>query len=309
MDYAAAILKRLPQGWRSTGIGELVEVAQSYLTEDDVAGITSAYEFSATAHGDQRRLTGEPYVSHPVAVAQILADLRLDADTLKAALLHDVLEDTPITVQDLTERFGGDVTLLVQGVSKLEHIHFVSREQAQAESFRKMLLAMVEDLRVILVKLADRTHNMRTLSIFSAKKQQRIARETLEIYAPIANRLGINSLKVELEDLGFKSLHPYRYRVLENAVSRAAGNQRQFLRKIETSLTKALTEAGVVHRVVARNKHLYSVYRKMLTKQRSLAEIADLFGFRLIVEDVDGCYRALGLEHQLYKTMTGRIKQ
>ena len=308
MDYAAAILKRLPQGWRSTGIGELVEVAQSYLTEDDIADITAAYEFSATAHGEQRRLTGEPYVSHPVAVAHILADLRLDADTLKAALLHDVLEDTPITMHDLTEAFGADVSLLVQGVSKLEQIQFDSREQAQAESFRKMLLAMVEDLRVILVKLADRIHNMRTLSVFPAKKQQRIARETLEIYAPIANRLGINSLKVELEDLGFKSLYPYRYRVLENALSRVAGNQRQFLRKIETNLTKTLRQAGINHRVVGRNKHLYSIYCKMLAKKRSLAEIADLFGFRLIVEDVDACYRTLGLAHQLFKPMPGRFK-
>lgn len=308
MDYAAAILKRLPQGWRSTGIGELVEVAQSYLTEDDIAGITSAYEFSAAAHGEQRRLTGEPYVSHPVAVAHILAELRLDADTLKAALLHDVLEDTPTTVGDLAERFGADVSLLVEGVSKLEHIHFDSYEQAQAESFRKMLLAMVEDLRVILVKLADRTHNMRTLSVFPPKKQRRIARETLEVYAPIANRLGINSLKVELEDLGFKWLHPYRYRVLENALSAAAGNQRQFLKKIETNLSKALREADISHRVVGRDKRLYSIYRKMLTKRRSLTEIADLFGFRLIVEDVDACYRTLGLAHQLFKPMPGRFK-
>ena len=308
MDYAAAILKRLPQGWRSTGIGELVNLAQSYLGEDDIAGITAAYEFSANAHGDQRRLTGEPYVSHPVAVAHILAELRLDADTLKAALLHDVLEDTPTTVPDLVEAFGADVSQLVEGVSKLEHIHFDSYEQAQAEGFRKMLLAMVEDLRVILVKLADRTHNMRTLSVFAPKKQQRIARETLEIYAPIANRLGINSLKVELEDLGFKYLHPYRYRALANALSRAAGDQRQFLRKIETRLTKALKEAGIAHRVVGRNKRLYSVYRKMRTKQRSLTEIADLFGFRLIVENVDACYRTLGLAHRLFKPMPGRFK-
>ena len=282
MDYAAAILKRLPQGWRSTGIGELVEEAQGYLPEADVPGIANAYEFSAAAHGDQRRLSGEPYVSHPVAVAHILADLRLDADTLKAALLHDVLEDTPTTLTELNTAFGTDVGLLVEGVSKLEHIHFDSREEAQAESFRKMMLAMVKDLRVILVKLADRMHNMRTLSVFGTDKQRRIARETLEIYAPIANRLGINSLKVELEDLGFKSLHPFRYRVLESAVDKAAGNQRQFLRKIEANLTKALKDAGIEHRIVGRKKHLYSIYRKMLRKQKSLSEIADVFGFRIV---------------------------
>jgi len=308
MDYAAAILKRLPHGWRSTGIGELIEVAQSYLPESDIPGIASAYEFSAAAHGEQRRLTGEPYVSHPVAVASILAELRLDADTLRAALLHDVLEDTSTEVGDLVTAFGSGVGLLVEGVSKLEHIHFDSREEAQAESFRKMLLAMVEDLRVILVKLADRTHNMRTLSVFPPDKQRRIARETLEIYAPIANRLGINSLKVELEDLGFKYLHPLRYRVLENALRRGVGNQRQYLRRIERNLTKALGDAEVEHRIHARNKHPYSIYCKMLSKQVNLGDIADVFGFRLIVADADACYRVLGIVHQLYKPMPGRFK-
>ena len=308
MDYAAAILSRLPQGWRSTGFGELLDEAKSYLPQEQLPGLVAAYEFSSDAHGDQRRLTGEPYVTHPVAVARILAALHLDSGTLQAALLHDVMEDTSATRVDLEERFGDDVAVLVDGVSKLDQIHFDSREEAQAESFRKMLLAMVKDLRVILVKLADRTHNMRTLKVLPAEKQRRIARETLEIYAPIANRLGINSIKVELEDLGFRALYPFRYRVLERALKRFTGNQKQFLRRIENNLTNALNDIDIPGRVVGREKHLYSIYQKMLSKQKALAEIVDVYGFRIVVNSVDDCYRTLGLVHKLYRPMPGRFK-
>ena len=308
MDYAAAILGRLPGNWRSAGIGELVEQLESYLPAEDLPGIIDAYEFAADAHEGQRRMSGESYISHPVAVARILADLHLDAGTLKAALLHDVIEDTPTAKVDLAERFGADVALLVDGVSKLDQLKFKSREEAQAESFRKMLLAMVEDLRVILVKLADRTHNMRTLNILPAEKQRRIARETLEIYAPIANRLGIHSMKVELEDLGFKVLYPFRYRVLERALNKALGNQRQFLRKIETNLQRILAENMISGEVHSREKHLYGIYSKMTRKRRPLAEIVDVYGLRIVVGSADACYRVLGLVHSLYKPMPGRFK-
>ena len=308
MDYAAAILGRLPGSWRAAGVGDLIEELESYLPEDDLPGVLDAYEFAAEAHEGQRRMSGESYISHPVAVARILAGLHLDAGTVKAALLHDVIEDTPTAATDLTERFGADVALLVDGVSKLDQLQFKSREEAQAESFRKMLLAMVEDLRVILVKLADRTHNMRTLDKLPLDKKRRIARETLEIYAPIANRLGINSIKVELEDLGFKALYPFRYRVLEKALNKALGNQRQFLRKIESSLRRALADHEVSGEVLSREKHLYSIYSKMSRKQRVLADIVDVYGLRIVVDSVDTCYRALGLVHSLYKPMPGRFK-
>ncbi len=308
MDYAAAILGRLPGGWRAAGMGELLERLESYLPEEDLPGVIDAYEFAAEAHEGQRRLSGESYISHPVAVARILADLHLDAGTIKAALLHDVIEDTTMAKADLTERFGSDVALLVDGVSKLDQLQFKSREEAQAESFRKMLLAMVQDLRVILVKLADRTHNMRTLNILPLDKQRRIARETLEIYAPIANRLGINSIKVELEDLGFKALYPFRYRVLEKTLKRALGNQRQFLRKIEANLQRTLAANGVAGEVLSREKHIFSIYSKMSRKHRPLAEIVDVYGVRIVVDSVDTCYRVLGLVHSLYRPMPGRFK-
>ena len=308
MDYAAAILGRLPGGWRAAGMGELIEELETYLPEEDLPGVIDAYEFAAAAHEGQRRMSGESYISHPVAVAQILASLHLDAGTVKAALLHDVIEDTGTATADLSQRFGSDVALLVDGVSKLDQLQFKSREEAQAESFRKMLLAMVEDLRVILVKLADRTHNMRTLDNLPVTKQRRIARETLEIYAPIANRLGIHSIKVELEDLGFKALYPFRYRVLEKALNKALGNQRQFLRKIESSLRRALSHHQVAGEVLSREKHLYSIYSKMSRKQSALADIVDVYGLRIVVDKVDTCYRALGLVHSLYKPMPGRFK-
>ena len=308
MDYAAAIRERLPAAWRGDEFGQLIGTLESYLPDEELGGIVDAYEFSAEAHAGQQRLSGHPYITHPIAVAKILADLRLDAGTIKAALLHDVLEDTACTLEDIQARFGTDVATLVDGVSKLDKLHFHSAAEAQAESFRKMLLAMVKDLRVILVKLADRLHNMLTIDALPAEKRRRIAKETLEIYAPIANRLGIYSLKIELEDLGFKAYLPFRYRVLESALRKATGTQRQFLRRVESSLTRAMAERGIDGRLAAREKNLYSIYSKMQRKHIHLSEIVDVFGVRIVVPDVDTCYRALGLVHRLYKPMPGRFK-
>ena len=309
MDYGAVIRDRmLSSVWRTDDFGRLMGQLERYLPSEDLPSITAAYEFSSKAHEGQLRRNGDPYITHPVAVAEILAGLHLDAGSIKAALLHDVVEDTASTLPEIQTRFGDDVALLVDGVSKIDHLRFDSAAEAQAESFRKMLLAMAKDLRVILVKLADRTHNMRTIQSLPTEKQRRIARETLDIYAPIANRLGVYSIKVELEDLGFKTVYPYRYKVLERTLRRAKGNQRQLLRKIEGRLTAALAEAKISARVVAREKHLYSIYLKMQRKHAHLSDIVDVYGVRVIVEDGDSCYRALGVTHQLFKPMPGRFK-
>ena len=267
-----------------------------------------AYEFGADAHKGQTRKTGEPYISHPVAVAQELADMRLDAQAIEAAILHDVVEDTPASITDIEEKFGADVALLVDGVSKLDQIEFHSRAEAQAESFRKMMLAMIEDIRVILVKLADRLHNMQTLEAMPADKKARIARETLDIYAPIANRLGINRFKVELEDLGFRYLHPFRYRVLDNALRKAKGSQRQIVKRISEAMAVVLNAEDIDAEIIGREKHLYSIYKKMAEKKRTLSDVADVYGFRIVVEDASACYKVLGLVHSLYKPMPGRFK-
>lgn len=308
MDYASSLLGLLPGGRRTPGLKELLNTVGSYLPAEQVERIREAAEFGATAHKGQKRLSGEPFIAHPVAAAAILADLHLDADTIIAAILHDVIEDTPTPKDQIAERFGPVVAELVDGVTKLDQIKFKSREEAQAESFRKMVLAMVRDLRVILVKLADRIHNMRTIDAMAPARRRAIARETLEIYAPIANRLGIHSVKSELEDLGFKALYPSRYRVIEKALKRARGNQKQFVGKIAENLRDALAKAGIEGRVEGREKHLYSIYQKMRRKRAPLASIIDVFGFRIIVDSVDTCYRVLGLVHGLYRPMPGRFK-
>jgi len=281
---------------------------QRYLPAEQVEQVMQAYQFAATAHEGQKRYSGEPYISHPVAVATLLAEFKLDAQTLMAALLHDVIEDTGVPKEQIRTRFGAEVAELVDGVSKLDKIEFRSRAEAQAESFRKMLFAMVEDMRVILVKLADRTHNMRTLWIMPPDKRRRIARETLEIYAPIANRLGMNALRLELEDLGFRCLYPHRYRVLERALKRAQGNQKQVLQKISKRFSATLADVDIDAEVASREKHIYSIYRKMREKKRALSEIVDVYGLRVIVDSVDNCYRALGAVHKCYKPMPGRFK-
>jgi len=308
MDYASSILGLLPTGRRSIGVTQLLNKLETYLPPAQVDRVRDAYEFGAQAHQGQKRLSGEPYIAHPVAVADILADLHLDAQTIVAAILHDVIEDTATAKEEIAERFGAEVAELVDGVSKLDQIQFRSRAEAQAESFRKMLLAMVRDIRVVMVKLADRTHNMRTLGAMPPAKRRTIARETLEIYAPIANRLGIHSVKSELEDLGFKSLYPGRYRIIERALKKARGNQKQFVGKIADNLRGGLEKAGIKGRVEGREKHLYSVYQKMRRKRAPLTSIVDVFGFRMVVDSVDTCYRALGLVHGLYRPMPGRFK-
>jgi GTP diphosphokinase / guanosine-3',5'-bis(diphosphate) 3'-diphosphatase len=308
MDYASSLLGLLPGGRRTPGLKELLASVGSYLPAEQIARIREAAEFGASAHKGQKRLSGEPYIAHPVAAASILADLHLDADTIIAAILHDVIEDTPTPKDQLAARFGADVAELVDGVTKLDQIKFKSREEAQAESFRKMLLAMVRDLRVILVKLADRTHNMRTIEAMAPARRRAIARETLEIYAPIAERLGLYNMKLELEDLGFHALYPRRYQVLERALKKARGNQKEFLKKIEQQLNASLLKNGVPARVETREKHLYSIYNKMRRKRAILNEIVDVYGIRVIVDKPDTCYRTLGIVHAVFKPMPGRFK-
>ncbi len=308
MDYASSLLGLLPGGRRAPRINQLLSKIENYLPPEEVDRVRAAYDYAALAHQGQKRMSGEPYITHPIAVADILADLHLDGPTIAAAMLHDVMEDTPSSHEEITTQFGHEVAEIVDGVTKLDQIQFKSRREAQAESFRKMLLAMVRDIRVIIVKLADRTHNMRTLGAMPPHKRRTIAHETLDIYAPIANRLGIHSLKLELEDLGFKSLYPHRYKVIERELKRARGNQREFLPKITDTIRQALKRTGIDGSVEAREKHLYSVYAKMRRKKVSLAEIIDVFGIRVIVNQADDCYRVLGLVHGLYKPMPGRFK-
>ena len=309
MDYAATILSKLPgASRRDKGVRQLIDTLESYLPADQVAQVLEAYEFGAAAHEGQARRSGEPYITHPVAVAQELAEMHLDSEAICAAILHDVVEDTEASLGEIREKFGEEVALIVDGVSKLDQIQFRSRAEAQAESFRKMMLAMIEDIRVILVKLSDRLHNMQTLGAMPAAKKKRIARETLDIYAPIANRLGINRLKVQLEDLGFKHLHPFRYRVLDNALKKSKGTQRQIVKRITEQFEKAMAEDGISGDVIGREKHLYSIYKKMAEKKRVLSDVVDVYGFRIIVDDVTTCYQTLGLVHQLYRPMPGRFK-
>ena len=309
MDYAATILSKLPgANRRDHGVRRLIDTLSSYLPKEQLASITAAYEFGADAHSGQKRKTGEAYITHPIAVAQELAEMHLDAEAIIAAILHDTVEDTSASLDQITEKFGSEVALLVDGVSKLDQIEFRSHAEAQAESFRKMMLAMIEDIRVILVKLADRLHNMQTLDAMPAAKRKRIARETLDIYAPIANRLGINRLKVQLEDLSFKHLHPFRYRVLEAALKKSQGTQKQIVKKISEEFVGAMSEEGVTAEVFGRQKHLYSIYKKMSGKRRQLSDIVDVYGFRIVADDVNTCYQILGIVHGLYKPMPGRFK-
>ena len=289
-------------------ISDLCAYLESYLPVEQVREVYRAYVFSAEAHEGQKRLSGEPYIYHPLAVAKILADIRLDYRCLMAAIMHDVLEDTPVSRKQLEEEFGEEVTALVDGVSKLNQIDFRSKAEAQAASFRKMLLAMTQDIRIILIKLADRLHNMRTLAVMRPEKCRRIARETLEIYAPIAHRLGIYSLRTELEELCFAAHWPMRYRALREAVNAARGNRKEVMSNIDTALTERLEEVGIPCVVRGREKHLYSIYKKMRDKKRSFSEVVDVYAFRIIVDRLDTCYRVLGVVHNLYKPVPGRFK-
>jgi guanosine-3',5'-bis(diphosphate) 3'-pyrophosphohydrolase len=279
-----------------------------YLKPKDVARLSDAYRFSEAAHSGQLRQSGDPYISHPLAVAEILADWHLDGQTLMAALLHDVTEDTSVTKDEISDTFGKPVAELVDGVSKLDKIEFQSAEVAQAENFRKMLLAMARDVRIILIKLADRLHNMRTLGAVPPAKRRRVARETMEIYAPIANRLGLNTLYHELQELAFSHLYPLRYQVLSKATKAARGNRREMIGRTLEAVKKKLADSGIPAAVHGREKHVYSTYRKMIEKHLSFSEVHDIFGIRVVVKDVPSCYLALGALHALYKPIPGKFK-
>ncbi|MGK2888821.1 MAG: bifunctional GTP diphosphokinase/guanosine-3',5'-bis pyrophosphate 3'-pyrophosphohydrolase [Candidatus Malihini olakiniferum] len=281
---------------------------QSYLPEDQIKRLQQAYIVARDAHEGQARSSGEPYITHPVAVACILAEMRLDYETLMAALLHDTIEDTPTTYQDIEQQFDKSVAELVDGVSKLDKLKFRDKKEAQAENFRKMIMAMVQDIRVILIKLADRTHNMRTLGSLRPDKRRRIAGETLEIYSPLAHRLGIHHLKTELEELGFEALYPNRYRVIKKVVKAARGNRQEMIQKILSEIEGRLNEAGIPCCVSGREKHLYSIYCKMHLKEQRFHSIMDIYAFRVIVKELDTCYRVLGQVHSLYKPRPGRVK-
>jgi len=286
----------------------LVQEVSAYLKPKDVAQIEAALAFSIEAHQGQMRESGAPYVTHPIAVARILTPLHLDAQAISAALLHDVAEDTGISIDELAEKFGKPVAELVDGLSKLDKLKFETKEDAQAENFRKMLMAMARDVRVILIKLADRLHNMRTLDSVSREKSARIARETMDIYAPIANRLGLNTLYQELEDLSFKYLHPNRYAVLSKALKVARGNRREVVSKILEAIRQRLDDNHIKAEVRGREKHLFGIYQKMQTKSLAFSQVLDIYGFRVLVEDVPSCYLALGLLHGLYKPFPGKFK-
>ena len=279
-----------------------------YLKSEDITQVWEAYRYADQAHQGVVRKTGEPYISHPVSVACILADMHMDLPTIMAALLHDVVEDTDISTDDIKEKFGQQVAELVDGVTKLDKIEFQSASVAQAENFRKMLLAMSQDVRVILVKLADRLHNMQTLEGMRLEKQKLIAKETLDIYAPIANRLGLNEIYQELEDLSFKYLHPMRYNAIANAVKAARGNRKEVVSKILESIKHQLAGMKIEAEVSGREKHLYSIYKKMSGKTTSFSQIYDIYGFRVVVKDLASCYSALGALHGLYKPITSKFK-
>lgn len=279
-----------------------------YLPPERVELVQDAFVLAHEAHDGQMRSSGDPYITHPVAVTSILADMHLDHETLMAALLHDVIEDTHYSQEDLADAFGDTVADLVEGVSKLDKIAFNSKQEAQAENFRKMMMAMVQDIRVILIKLADRTHNMRTLGSLRPDKRRRIALETLEIYSPIAHRLGIHDIKNELEDLGFQAMYPMRHRALKSAVKQARGNRKELIDNIRQELSTRLEGYNIEATVVGREKHLYSIYRKMKNKEKMFNEVMDIYAFRIMVNSVDDCYRSLGAMHGLYKPIETRFK-
>jgi GTP pyrophosphokinase/guanosine-3',5'-bis(diphosphate) 3'-pyrophosphohydrolase len=286
----------------------LKQQISAYLPTEQVALVQQAYVLARDAHAPQTRSSGEPYITHPVAVASILADMRMDHETLMAALCHDVIEDTEYSKEDLEQRFGGTVAELVQGVSKLDKVKFKDMKEFEVTNLQKMFMAMTQDIRVILIKLADRTHNMRTIGALKPEKRRRIARETLELYAPIANRLGIHNIKNELENWGFRALYPMRYRALETAVKQARGNRRELIDKIQSEIEGRIRDAGIVAEVSGREKHLYSIYRKMKSKELMFNDVMDIYGFRVVVESTDNCYRVLGLVHNLYKPIEIRFK-
>ena len=302
---------RTPASSRSDGVPDYLaqfEKTARYLPKEQLPLLRRAWEVGAAAHAGQTRKSGEPYITHPVAVAGVLAELGMDAETLIAAILHDTIEDTPLTRDEIAGEFGESVAELVDGVTKLDKLKFRDRQEAAAESFRKMLLAMSRDLRVIMIKLADRLHNMRTLGAQSAEARQRIARETLEIYAPIAQRLGMNLVKSELQDLGFRALHPWRHAVIDKHIRSQPVMRRESMAQIEAHLSQRLTKEGIEHRLVSRIKTPWSIYNKMRAEGKSFDQVMDVCGFRVVVVSVPACYHALGAAHAQYKPLDGRFR-
>ncbi len=289
-------------------INELSKTIGTYLQPEQVNKVQLAYQFSAEAHEGQKRVSGEPYIHHPLEVAYILGDMRMDYQTLVAAILHDVIEDTPTVKTEIRKKFGKGIAELVDGVSKLDKVKFESFEEAQANNFQKMLMAMSTDIRVILVKLADRLHNMRTLEALKSGKRLRIAKETLEIYAPIALRLGINSIRLELEELGFATLYPLRYRILDEQINKARGHRKEVISKIRTALKRRMRQEKIPGQIFGREKHLHGIYKKMRDQNLSFSDVYDVYAFRIIVDDVDTCYRTVGTVHNLYKPVPGKFK-
>jgi len=289
-------------------ISDLCELISHYMDQEQVKEVYRAYLFGAQAHEGQIRVSGEPYIYHPIAVARILADMHMDVKSIVASILHDVLEDTPATRKLIEREFGKDVAHLVDGVSKLMHIKFKNKIEQQAENIQKVLLAMAQDIRVIMIKLADRLHNMRTLGALKPAKRRRIAQETLDIYIPIANRLGIFTIRHELEDLVFKAIHPVRYQVLEHAVNKASGHRKELIDKINQALASRLVELSIEAQIVSRKKHLFSVYNKMRDKSLPFNKVLDVYALRVLVDSVDDCYRVLGIVHNLFKPIPGRFK-
>ncbi|MCV2364170.1 bifunctional (p)ppGpp synthetase/guanosine-3',5'-bis(diphosphate) 3'-pyrophosphohydrolase [Paucibacter sp. DJ1R-11] len=279
-----------------------------YLPKADIKRIREAYKFADEAHLGQFRASGEPYITHPIAVAGICAEWRLDAQAIMAALMHDAMEDCGVTKTELIERFEAPTAELVDGLTKLDKLQFSTKEESQAESFRKMLLAMARDVRVILIKLADRLHNMRTMEAMAAPKRRRIARETLDIYAPIAHRLGLNEIYRELQDLSFQHIHPWRHAALSKAIGKARGNRRDLVSRIERDVVKAFADGAHPVQIHGREKAIYSIYKKMREKHLSFAQVSDIFGFRVVVDELPQCYLSLGVLHQLYKPQPGRFK-
>ena len=279
-----------------------------YLNPEQIELIRKAYRFADQAHLGQKRSSGEPYITHPIAVATQCAEWKLDTQALMAALLHDCMEDCGVSKIDLVESFGSPVAELVDGLTKLDKLQFTTREEGQAESFRKMLLAMARDVRVILIKLADRSHNMRTMSDMPRSKWARISSETIEIYAPIANRLGLNQTYRELQDLSFRYLRPWRQQVLDKAVTRARNRRKDLMKKVQLEVEQLFKKAGLPVKIFGREKTLFSIYKKMLSKHLSFAQVTDIYGMRLILPGITDCYTALGLLHQLYKPVPGKFK-
>jgi len=289
-------------------ISDLCDLLSQYMDQENVKEVYRAYLFGAQAHEGQLRVSGEPYIYHPIAVARILAQMHMDVKSIVASILHDVLEDTPATRKLIEREFGEDVAHLVDGVSKLTHIKFKNKIEQQAENIQKVLLAMAKDIRVIMIKLADRLHNMRTLGALKPEKRRRIAYETLDIYIPIANRLGIFTIRYELEDLVFRAIHPCRYKVLEHAVNKASGHRKELIEKINQALSSRLVEMSIEAQIVSRKKHLFSVYNKMRDKSLPFKKVLDVYAFRVLVDSVDDCYRVLGVVHNLFKPIPGRFK-